>query len=160
MNTRLRLLLRRLHASNVEDAIYLWPPWVAGAMGKRYRFCLGKIGRRIWFEFQIWLVIVLPNAEKQLIAYFISKHVFLATEFGPSVDSSKPYESHQDFKGRLNEVDLDGSFEGKRPLPVLASIAPPVSLKQAYILVSSSPCRDCVLFTQLVNTRLHLKLWV
>ena len=69
------------------------------------------------------------HAEKQLIAYFISRHVFL-----------KP------------ELDEGG------PLHRLATAKPPIMLKQATILVSSPPCDDCIRFEKTMNRHLGLSI--
>ena len=86
------------------------------------------------------------HAEKQLIAYFISKHVFLEPE---TRAPKKPLEYPGD----------DESKEGGT-LHELAAKAPPVSLKEARILVSSPPCSDCKRFINVVNAKLDLRISV
>lgn len=69
------------------------------------------------------------HAEKQLIAYFVSRHVFLGLE----------------------------SDEGE-PLHQLATARPPVMLRKAKILVSYPPCEDCKRFEMMVNLKLGLEI--
>jgi hypothetical protein len=69
------------------------------------------------------------HAEKQLIAYFISYHVFLP-----------------------HEIDIQGPFQQ------LALARPPVMLRQAKILVGWKPCNDCIQFVRAVNSLLGLNI--
>ena len=80
------------------------------------------------------------HAEKQLVAYFISKHMFLQTETRAPEKAFEYLEG-----GTLHE---------------LAAQVPPVLLKQASILVSSPPCGDCECFTRVVNAKLNLRITV
>lgn len=67
------------------------------------------------------------HAEKQLIAYFISKHAF-----------------------------LQDNFRGGRQLHDLFLARPPIGLRAATILVSSDVCFDCVNFGMKVEVALGL----
>lgn len=69
------------------------------------------------------------HAEKQLIAYFVSSHVFLPSETEKA--------------GRLLQ---------------LALARPPVMLEQAKILVDWEPCEDCFAFLDSVNDELDLNI--
>ena len=100
------------------------------------------------------------HAEKQLIAYFVNKHVFLEREIRApkrKVEYLDPYYCTQD---ELEKAILRGEYEDGGPLHELATIAPPASLKQASILVSTPPCPDCVAFTKVVNAKLKLRMTV
>ena len=91
------------------------------------------------------------HAEKQLIAYFISKHVFLEPE---TRAPEKPFESPDTYCPGDDESKEGGT------LHELAANAPPVSLKQARILVSSPLCDDCKCFIDVVNAKLDLRISV
>lgn len=91
------------------------------------------------------------HAEKQLIAYFISRHVFLEPE------SRAPEKA---FEHLGTHYRTQGKYQEGGTLHELAAKAPPLSLKQASILVSSPPCNDCVCFTEVINTKLNLKITV
>ena len=93
------------------------------------------------------------HAEKQLIAYFISKHVFLSLETRAPEKASGHPDTYYD-RGD------DESEEGGGVLHELAANAPPVSLKQASILVSSPPCCDCTRFKEVVNAKLDWRISV
>lgn len=99
------------------------------------------------------------HAEKQLIAYFISKHVFIETEIrAPPQKRVCPV--------NLLAKDIDERFsikagpesEKRGSLHQLVTILPPVMLKKAKILVSCPPCEDCTEFTKLVNLKLGLSI--
>lgn len=100
------------------------------------------------------------HAEKQLIAYFISKHVFIETEI------RAPPEKRVYPVNLLAKKDIDERFSIKAgpesdkrgSLHQLATILPPVMLKKAKILVSCPPCEDCTEFTKLVNLKLGLSI--
>ena len=93
------------------------------------------------------------HAEKQLIAYFISKHVFLS----PETRDPKKASGHPD---TYYDPGDDESGEEGGTLYELAAKAPPVSLKQASIFVSSPPCDDCIRFKEVVNAKLDLRISV
>ena len=86
------------------------------------------------------------HAEKQLIAYFIDQHVYL----DPEIRAPKKAFGYPDI--------LKGEYEEGGTLHELAAKAPPASLKQADILVSSPPCIDCTCFTEIVNAKLNLRM--
>ena len=83
------------------------------------------------------------HSEKQLIAYFINKHVFLEPEIRPPKTS------------RYN-TDSQFSNEGGH-LHQLANATPPIMLKKAVILINRPPCGDCVRFNEKVNKHLGLE---
>ena len=91
------------------------------------------------------------HAEKQLVAYFISKHVFLE----PETRAPKEASAHPGTYYRGTDESEEGGT-----LYELAAKAPPVSLKKANIHVSSPPCGDCLRFIQLVNQMLDLTISV
>lgn len=86
------------------------------------------------------------HAEKQLTAYFISKHVFLppdlaADDFGMSslsLDTSQSDCEHQDTLNELQEIQ------------------PPERLQKGTILASRTVCQDCNDFIEKVNMALGL----
>ena len=92
------------------------------------------------------------HAEKQLIAYFISKHVFLEPEI-------RAFKNPFEYPDTYDRGD-DESEEGGGTLHDLAAIAPPAMLKQASILVSNPPCGDCLRFIRVVNAKLNLRISV
>ena len=91
------------------------------------------------------------HAEKQLIAYFISKHVFLEPE---TRAPNKAFGNSDTYYRGDDESEEGGKFHE------FAAQAPPVSLKQASIVVSSPPCDDCIRFIQVVNAKLDLSISV
>ena len=97
------------------------------------------------------------HAEKQLIAYFISKHVFLETETRAPKKAFEYLGTHYCTQDELEEAGLRGEYEEGGTLHELAAKVPSVSLKKASILVSSQPCSDCVCFTEAVNSKLSLR---
>ena len=91
------------------------------------------------------------HAEKQLITYFISKHVFLEPETRVPEIAFEYLDTHY---RRYDESEKGGT------LHELAAQAPPVLLKQASIFVSSPPCDDCIRFIDVVNAKLNLRILV
>lgn len=95
------------------------------------------------------------HAEKQLIAFFVHKHLFLRHEIDADMEMSE-----------LSIQDLpDGRFEQlikkrelKRQLSNLAAASPPVSLKKATILTSRPCCKDCRQFVNRTNSELGLNI--
>jgi len=100
------------------------------------------------------------HAEKQLIAYFISKHVFLEPETRAPKKAFEYLDTYYCTQADLEEAAREGEYVEGGTLHELAAKAPPASLKQASILVSSPPCRDCVRFIEVVNAKLNLKITV
>ena len=100
------------------------------------------------------------HAEKQLIAYFISKHVFLETETRAPKKVFEYLDTYYCTQGELEEAILRGEYKEGGTLHELAAKAPPALLKQANIFVSSPPCSDCVCFTDVVNAKLSLRITV
>jgi len=101
------------------------------------------------------------HAEKQLIAYFISRHVFLEPEI--RAPENRRYNMDSEY---LTIEDLKEAFRRKAeleseeggPLRQLATAMPPIMLKQATILVSSPPCEDCTRFKKILNLSLGLNI--
>lgn len=86
------------------------------------------------------------HAEKQLIAYFVNKHLFV---------------SHQLDMGdfglaglRLSESRSDGTHQDL--LDELRKIQPPHRLRKAIVLVSRAVCDDCKVFVRKVNAAFKL----
>ena len=100
------------------------------------------------------------HAEKQLIAYFISKHVFLETETRAPRKAFEYLGTYYCTKDELEEAVLRGEYEEGGPLYEIAVKVPPVTLKNASILVSSPSCSDCACFTKVVNSKLNLRITV
>ncbi|KAH9886142.1 DYW family of nucleic acid deaminases-domain-containing protein [Xylariomycetidae sp. FL2044] len=84
------------------------------------------------------------HAEKQLIAYFVHKHLFTADE---------TVEGCEFALGNLRIQECSD-------LGVLASVAPRIALKKATILVCRPVCADCDAFVQRINEALGLELTV
>lgn len=100
------------------------------------------------------------HAERQLIAYFISKHVFIETEIRAPPEK-RDYPVDPLAKGDINErfsIKAESESDKRGPLHQLTTILPPVMLKKATILVSYPPCEDCKEFTKLVNLKLGLSI--
>lgn len=102
------------------------------------------------------------HAEMQLMAYLISKHVFLEPEIGAPKKIRNPTDPQH-----LTKEDLEGGTSKKAelesdnkrgPLHELATIMPPAMFKRATILVSTRPCEDCSQFSKFVNLELGLNI--
>ena len=96
------------------------------------------------------------HAEKQLIAYFISKHLFLTDETragGKKSDLLPQYESLQALRDAITESERE---ESAGPLHELANRQPPIMTRRGIILVSKEPCVDCMKFQAAVNSTLSL----
>lgn len=101
------------------------------------------------------------HAEMQLIAYLISKHVFLEPEIRAPKTICDPTDPQKQTKeGLEDDSSKKADFESgkKGPLLELAIIMPPAMLKRATILVSSPPCEDCSQFNKFVNLKLGLSI--
>ncbi|KAL6918544.1 hypothetical protein FSST1_010039 [Fusarium sambucinum] len=86
------------------------------------------------------------HAEKQLTAYFISKHVVL-----PSGSFAEDF--------GMSSLSLDTSqinWEGQDTLHDLQDVQPPETLRKGVILISRTICMDCSNFIKKVNTALGL----
>jgi hypothetical protein len=98
------------------------------------------------------------HAEKQLIAYFISKHSFLADETragGKKIDLLSQYRSLEALQQAIEESERQ---ERAGPLHEIAKRQPPVMTRRAIVLVSNAPCGDCMEFQAAVNLSLDLKI--
>lgn len=118
------------------------------------------------------------HAEMQLIAYLISKHVFLEPEIRAPTIRTKRTTSDGDptttdpqqnppTKDHLKEdrytisMIMEAALEPDQkigPLHELASMMPPVMLKRATILVSTRSCESCSQFNDFVNQKLGLSI--
>ncbi|KAM7182686.1 DYW family of nucleic acid deaminases domain containing protein [Rhypophila sp. PSN 637] len=85
------------------------------------------------------------HAEKQLIAYFVSRHVFLHHETSEGWAES----------GAFLEAPVPPVVKSK-----LSDHQPPVSLREATVMVSSPQCWDCQLFVARLNEVLGLQITV
>ncbi|KAL7927903.1 DYW family of nucleic acid deaminases domain-containing protein [Trichoderma austrokoningii] len=88
------------------------------------------------------------HAEKQLVAYFVNKHMFL------------PCDVDEDFG--MSALSMDDLRDDVRRQKVkkLMGIEPPQSLKSATILMSRAVCDDCRAFARLVNEEFGLDIEV
>ncbi|CAI7620191.1 unnamed protein product [Penicillium palitans] len=88
------------------------------------------------------------HAEKQLLAFFVHRHLFLPFEIGEDVDLAE-----------LNLDELPEEERGRRRLDRqheddllnLRNAGPPISLKGAKIMVCRPVCPDCKRFSESVN---------
>lgn len=88
------------------------------------------------------------HAEKQLVAYLVSKHVFLPCDTGD-----------EDFG--LSKLSLEASENSqsrREKLEDLVKIQPPQRLGTAVIIVSREVCHDCSDFVRNVNAALRLNI--
>ncbi|KAB5582967.1 DYW family of nucleic acid deaminases-domain-containing protein [Coniochaeta sp. 2T2.1] len=108
------------------------------------------------------------HAEKQLIAYFVSRHVFLEHDtregWGKSVMGERDHRLHklgidcasvQEASGRLRETPVPPVVDSD-----LAELQPPVSLRKGVVMVSSPQCLDCQRFVERLNEILGLEITV
>jgi hypothetical protein len=96
-------------------------------------------------------------AEPQLIAYFFfSKHCFLLGEVRRR--QSNVDVAQRDFDGpqRRGEAFRVAEERSEGPLRRLASVRPPVMMRQATILTSKAPCPKCAAFGTAVNVALGI----
>ena len=98
------------------------------------------------------------HAEKQLIAYFIDRHVFLEHEKSAPNSTYEFSDSPIRTLGDLQDAGLSLIYNESADLHELSTITPPVMLKKASILVSSPPCDDCTRFTAAVCKKLKLEI--
>ncbi|CAH0052458.1 unnamed protein product [Clonostachys solani] len=93
------------------------------------------------------------HAEKQLVAYFVNKHLFLAHETGDDLDMARLH---------LGEPSAEESnqLKHREKLSALKSAAPATSLKKAKIMVCRPICSDCHRFVERTNTALGLDITV
>ncbi|MCJ1326725.1 hypothetical protein MMC10_003390 [Thelotrema lepadinum] len=112
------------------------------------------------------------HAEKQLVAYFIDKHVFLEDELFSKDDYAQQKSKLQkknEAQGMARRMVPDPVLNvyvkkwekelndlGRRSLKSLSTAEPPVRLTKATILVSKEPCPDCERFFKKVEEKLGL----
>jgi hypothetical protein len=97
------------------------------------------------------------HAEKQLIAFFVHKHLFLPHEIGSEMEMAEL--SIQDLpNGRLEELIKKRELD--RRLSNLAAARPPVFLKTATILTSWCCCDDYREFIKRTNSKPGLRITV
>lgn len=87
------------------------------------------------------------HAEKQLIAYLVSKHVFLPCDTDDEADFG------------MSSLSLDDQSLREKARK-LVDIEPPQRLRNAVILVSRRVCDDCCAFVAAVNEALGLNIEV
>ena len=85
------------------------------------------------------------HAEKQLIAYFVYRHLILAHEI---------LEEDYGFAG----LTLEPTQRRGKGLAELQTVQPPKSLRDGTIFVSRNVCLDCKDFVKKVNDKLDLNL--
>ncbi|KAK0648234.1 DYW family of nucleic acid deaminases-domain-containing protein [Cercophora newfieldiana] len=95
------------------------------------------------------------HAEKQLIAYFVSKHVFLQHE----QMSDDPVE---ELVLSMGLTSIAGELFGQEQDETrwLSKVRPPISLKKATIMVCRLQCWDCESFVERVNQSLGVEITV
>lgn len=86
------------------------------------------------------------HAEKQLIAYFLHKHLFLYHELEESISPPGIRLSEED-----TEADDAIDNDMKIKLSALKNVEPPNTLKEATVMVSTEVCQDCEDFKDMVN---------
>ncbi|KAI1478888.1 DYW family of nucleic acid deaminases-domain-containing protein [Daldinia eschscholtzii] len=92
------------------------------------------------------------HAEKQLITYFVYKHLFVSL---PAPKVLKVAEE-QGIESGMSGLTLGDSKE--QELADLKEASPKNPLKSAIILSSNRICDDCISFTDIVNSKLDLDL--
>ncbi|KAK8134785.1 hypothetical protein PG984_006797 [Apiospora sp. TS-2023a] len=92
------------------------------------------------------------HAEKQLVAYFVHKHIFLRQETYTGATSALEALANLS----LGEPLTEGKREGAKKLSALKTWEPPISLKEAIIMVCRPICPDCESFVGHVNEKLGL----
>ncbi|KAK4243102.1 hypothetical protein C7999DRAFT_45010 [Corynascus novoguineensis] len=109
------------------------------------------------------------HAEKQLIAFFVKKHLFLPYETeGDTSLNELSDEEYLNLLGKLKVEELSGEQyeqlqrerDHKKELSDLKKIEPRTSLKKATILVCRRICRDCENFVKRTTLALGLEIIV
>ncbi|KAI1806693.1 DYW family of nucleic acid deaminases-domain-containing protein [Daldinia bambusicola] len=92
------------------------------------------------------------HAEKQLVAYFVHKHLFdeLLIPAETSIESL--------VSGLTIKEEQEHEAEYKAKLRDLRDASPDPRLKKAFIVVNKPICEDCKLFMEKVNSKLELNL--
>jgi len=108
------------------------------------------------------------HAEKQLIAYFVSRHVFL--EHDTREGWIKSVMGERDYRLQKLGIYCDSVREALHRLreapapPVvdseLSELQPPVSLRKGIVMVSRPQCMDCQRFVACLNDVLELEITV
>ena len=94
------------------------------------------------------------HAEKQLIAYFINRHIFLEDE----LESKKYVEQlKSDLHGDCEFQRMALDYIAKRSLEDFWKARPPLALGGATILVSSKICPDCLRFIREVEKNFNVR---
>jgi hypothetical protein len=102
------------------------------------------------------------HAEKQLMTFFLQRHVFFESEIGSC------FEDHEDLTARIREesVDVEGGLRliqkerirmEEWSLRTLRLVRPPVRHPKATIFVSSEVCEDCERFKECIRNKLGVK---
>ncbi|KAL7946062.1 DYW family of nucleic acid deaminases domain-containing protein [Trichoderma barbatum] len=100
------------------------------------------------------------HAEKQLVAYFIHKHLFPQHKVNLEGESESKSESEGDVARLLGNLTLAGENEqtAKDKLIELCKSRPQQPLNRAVILVSRPVCSDCERFARHVQIHLGLQI--
>ena len=93
------------------------------------------------------------HAEKQLIAYFVHKHLFLGDELKKDIDLAK-----LNLDEAFDNLDLKEEGEHRKKLSDLQTAKPPTSLRKATIIVCREVCADCRRFVVRTNKALGLEI--
>ncbi|KAL9484847.1 hypothetical protein ACSS6W_003636 [Trichoderma asperelloides] len=92
------------------------------------------------------------HAEKQLIAYLVSRHVFLPRDI-------EDEDEDEDFGlAKLSLSEFQGDQSPRQRVRELKNIEPLQRLKDATILVTRTVCDDCRVFAERVNETLGLNI--
>ena len=94
------------------------------------------------------------HAEKQLVLFFINKHLFQQHEL-PEGDMASPMRSLS-----LEDISAEEFAEHRQKLLRLQEVEPPVRHQNVRILVSRQVCDDCRSFIDLVNSYFNLDIQI
>ncbi|KAF3768505.1 hypothetical protein M406DRAFT_250626 [Cryphonectria parasitica EP155] len=97
------------------------------------------------------------HAEKQLVAFFVNKHLFLSKEVEKDVDIAR-LRLHEPSDEEYEQQEIERRHREK--LSSLREVEPPVTINKGKILVCRPICEDCRSFLKHVNSTLHLELTI
>ncbi|KAK1958637.1 hypothetical protein LY78DRAFT_591730 [Colletotrichum sublineola] len=95
------------------------------------------------------------HAEKQLVAFFVNKHLFLSKEVDEDADIAR-LSLHEPSDEEYEQQEIERRHREK--LSSLREVEPSVTIKKGTILVCRPVCEDCCSFLRHVNSTLHLEL--
>lgn len=153
-----------------ETATSGWSRWtsnLADISGTRWTeevFCVARtVGHQLQprqnFDHRKQGQYYASHAEAQLIAFFVSRHVILEDVIDSLVHRPENHEERPGgaaMGGSDNVQEADGKARKEAKLRDL--IVPPVTLREARIFVSATPCVECKNFCRLVNEKYGLRL--